>query len=587
MHPGAGALPPFRRAHGARASGRRPRRSSCAAGSPRSARSPSRPPVDATNYVLWDTGQPLHAFDFDKLAGGLLIIRKARKGEKLVTLDGVERVLESSDVVVADAERAGVAGRDHGRPRHGRDRRDDATCCSRRRGGTRRPSGARPGASGCTRTRRTASSAARTSTRSPDALNLAARLLVESSGGTVAPGLLDVHGKLFRDPPHGAAPRAAAPALRRLAPRPRLRRGGARPPRLHARAQGQAPVRLDPALPHGRAPRGRPRRGSPPGLRLRPPAHAPAARGGRRRGEGAAARRRRPPERRGRGGGPLRDGQLPVRRPRRGRAHVRRLAPADRTRRSSRSPSSIRSTRRGGTCARRCCRACSTRSRATCATAPASRRSSRSAARSAPAARSDKPESLRIAAVRVRPGGRPPLALERPGEAAAGRLLRRQGPGRGASSAPWVPASELVWKPRARRGVHRGRGRDRARRARARCSASPGSSRGRSASGAASRRRSSRARSSWTRSRRGGRPFRFEAYSTLPADQRGPLVRAAQGSRLGRDSRRSCARRALAHLESLGCVRPLRGSRRRRGAGEDDDPADVPRRRTGRSNRKK
>ncbi|HKA36649.1 MAG TPA: phenylalanine--tRNA ligase beta subunit-related protein, partial [Thermoanaerobaculia bacterium] len=62
--------------------------------------------VDATNYVLWDIGQPLHAFDLDKLAGQRIVVRKARRGEKLVTLDGVERVLDPSDIVVADAERA-------------------------------------------------------------------------------------------------------------------------------------------------------------------------------------------------------------------------------------------------------------------------------------------------------------------------------------------------------------------------------------------------------------------------------------------------------------------------------------------------
>ena len=62
--------------------------------------------VDATNYVLWDIGQPLHAFDLDRLAGRRLIVRRATKGEKLVTLDGVERALDPSDVVVADAERA-------------------------------------------------------------------------------------------------------------------------------------------------------------------------------------------------------------------------------------------------------------------------------------------------------------------------------------------------------------------------------------------------------------------------------------------------------------------------------------------------
>ncbi|HVQ53663.1 MAG TPA: phenylalanine--tRNA ligase subunit beta [Thermoanaerobaculia bacterium] len=153
--------------------------------------------VDATNYVLWDTGQPLHAFDFDKLAGGLLIIRKARKGEKLVTLDGVERVLESSDVVVADAERAvSLAGIMGGLDTAVTDATtnvlleaawwDPATV---RR--TARRLGMHTDASH--RFERSADIDA-----IPGALNLAARLLVESSGGAVAPGLLDVHGKLFR-----------------------------------------------------------------------------------------------------------------------------------------------------------------------------------------------------------------------------------------------------------------------------------------------------------------------------------------------------------------------------------------------------
>ena len=62
--------------------------------------------VDATNYAMWDSGQPLHAFDLDKLAGGRIVVRKAKRGERLLTLDGIERELESSDIVVADAERA-------------------------------------------------------------------------------------------------------------------------------------------------------------------------------------------------------------------------------------------------------------------------------------------------------------------------------------------------------------------------------------------------------------------------------------------------------------------------------------------------
>jgi phenylalanyl-tRNA synthetase beta chain len=70
--------------------------------------------VDATNYVLWEMGKPTHVFDMDLLEGGRLIIRKAKAGEKLKTLDGVERTLTSEDLVVADAAKpvalAGVMG---------------------------------------------------------------------------------------------------------------------------------------------------------------------------------------------------------------------------------------------------------------------------------------------------------------------------------------------------------------------------------------------------------------------------------------------------------------------------------------------
>ena len=66
--------------------------------------------VDASNYVLLGMGQPTHAFDLDKLEGGI-IVRRARKGEKLRTLDGVERTLDPDDLVVADEKRAlGIAG---------------------------------------------------------------------------------------------------------------------------------------------------------------------------------------------------------------------------------------------------------------------------------------------------------------------------------------------------------------------------------------------------------------------------------------------------------------------------------------------
>src|ERR1700690_4297810 len=67
--------------------------------------------VDATNYVLWEMGKPTHVFDMDLLEGGQLIIRKAKNGEKLTTLDGVERTLTSEDLVVADGKKpVGLAG---------------------------------------------------------------------------------------------------------------------------------------------------------------------------------------------------------------------------------------------------------------------------------------------------------------------------------------------------------------------------------------------------------------------------------------------------------------------------------------------
>ena len=67
--------------------------------------------VDATNYVLWEIGKPTHVFDADLLAGGQIIVRKARAGETLKTLDGVERKLTPEDLVVCDAKKPiGLAG---------------------------------------------------------------------------------------------------------------------------------------------------------------------------------------------------------------------------------------------------------------------------------------------------------------------------------------------------------------------------------------------------------------------------------------------------------------------------------------------
>ena len=70
--------------------------------------------VDITNYVLWTTGQPLHAFDLDKLQGNEIIVRFARPGEEMVTIDGVKRKLSPDVLVIAGENRpvaiAGIMG---------------------------------------------------------------------------------------------------------------------------------------------------------------------------------------------------------------------------------------------------------------------------------------------------------------------------------------------------------------------------------------------------------------------------------------------------------------------------------------------
>ena len=67
--------------------------------------------VDVTNYVMFELGQPLHAFDFAKLAEPRIVVRRSHSGEKMRTLDGVERALPKDTCVIADASRAvGIAG---------------------------------------------------------------------------------------------------------------------------------------------------------------------------------------------------------------------------------------------------------------------------------------------------------------------------------------------------------------------------------------------------------------------------------------------------------------------------------------------
>lgn len=70
--------------------------------------------VDITNFILHETGQPLHAFDADKIGGGRIVVRTCPEGTKFTTLDGVERTLAASDMMICDTEKpmciAGVFG---------------------------------------------------------------------------------------------------------------------------------------------------------------------------------------------------------------------------------------------------------------------------------------------------------------------------------------------------------------------------------------------------------------------------------------------------------------------------------------------
>ncbi len=70
--------------------------------------------VDVTNYVLLETGQPLHAFDIDRLQGGVIVVRRAAAGERMVTIDGEPRALTPETLVIADERQpvavAGVMG---------------------------------------------------------------------------------------------------------------------------------------------------------------------------------------------------------------------------------------------------------------------------------------------------------------------------------------------------------------------------------------------------------------------------------------------------------------------------------------------
>jgi phenylalanyl-tRNA synthetase beta chain len=155
--------------------------------------------VDATNFVLLELGHPLHAFDLDKVAGHEIVVRTARPGEKLVTLDGKERALDPEDLLIADRDRgsalAGVMGGGDSEISAGTSRVllesawfDPGTVrrTSRRHGlkteaSHRFERGADPG-------------------MVIAAVNRCAALIAELAGGTVRPGIVDAHPRPVRAP---------------------------------------------------------------------------------------------------------------------------------------------------------------------------------------------------------------------------------------------------------------------------------------------------------------------------------------------------------------------------------------------------
>lgn len=150
--------------------------------------------VDVTNLVLLEFGQPLHAFDAGTLRGGGVHVRRARADEKIVTLDGATRALQSEDLVIADAERAiAIAGVMGGAETEVGARTTDVLLESAHFEAVRvRRTARRLGLS---------SEASYRFEREIDrdglrrAIDRAARLLAELAGGSVAPGVVEATGR--------------------------------------------------------------------------------------------------------------------------------------------------------------------------------------------------------------------------------------------------------------------------------------------------------------------------------------------------------------------------------------------------------
>lgn len=151
--------------------------------------------VDITNYVMWTLGEPMHAFDLKKVAGGKLIVRRASKGEKITTIDGVSRVLTEDMLVIADGDKptavAGIMGSEASEVSD--DTTDillEAACFS---------------AANVMATSMALGLRSESSTRFekgldihlvPKALDMASRMIVDICGGRLVPGQIDVYSGL-------------------------------------------------------------------------------------------------------------------------------------------------------------------------------------------------------------------------------------------------------------------------------------------------------------------------------------------------------------------------------------------------------
>jgi len=151
--------------------------------------------VDITNYVMLAIGEPTHAFDLDKVAGREIIVRRAADGERVTTLDGQDRVLDTETLVIADAEKpsavAGLMGAEWSEVTDG-----TTTVlieCANFDGPTTQASSIRLGlrTEGSSRWEKGLDPHL-----APKALRLASQLMVELTGATMVPGTIDLHGEL-------------------------------------------------------------------------------------------------------------------------------------------------------------------------------------------------------------------------------------------------------------------------------------------------------------------------------------------------------------------------------------------------------